>query len=248
MTSTTQTVLEPLRRLVRAMRERREAARLAGRPVDDVFDEIYRRNHWGGDESLSGTGSDQRQTARIVAELPPLLQRHGVQSMLDIPCGDFNWMSRVDLSGIDYIGGDIVADLIESNNARHARPGVRFSRLNLLSDALPQVDLVFCRDCLVHFSLADARKALANVVASGARLLLTTTFPAHPGNRDITTGLWRELDLESPPFSLGAPMEMIDEGCTEGGGAHADKSLGLWSIEQIRTALRDGEGTQPSLR
>jgi hypothetical protein len=238
MTATTQNALAPLRRLVRAVRERIEARRLAGRPVDDVFDEIHRRNHWGSSESLSGTGSDQRQTARIVAELPGLLRRHGVESMLDVPCGDFNWMSRVDLSGIDYTGGDIVTALVEANNERYARDGVGFRRLDLLSDPLPQVDLVFCRDCLVHFSLADVRRALANVAASGAKFLLTTTFPAHPRNRDIVTGLWRELDLQSPPFRLGEPVEIINEGCTEGDGEHSDKSLALWTTEQVRAALR----------
>ena len=28
--------------------------------------------------------------------------------MLDVPCGDFRWMAHVDLSGIIYIGGDII--------------------------------------------------------------------------------------------------------------------------------------------
>jgi SAM-dependent methyltransferase len=227
-----------LRQLVRSIRERAEARRLAGRSADEVFEEIYRRNHWRGDESISGTGSDKQQTARIVEELPRLLRRHGATSMLDIPCGDFNWMSRVDLAGIEYIGGDIVPALVASNTERYARPGVSFRRLDLMSDPLPPVDIVFCRDCLVHFSLADARRALANIAASGSRFLLTTTFPEHPRNRDIPTGLWRELDLESPPFMLGTPLELLNEGCTEGGGTHRDKSLGLWPMDQVREALR----------
>jgi SAM-dependent methyltransferase len=227
-----------LRQLARSIRERAEARRLAGRSADEVFEEIYRRNHWRGDESISGTGSDKQQTARIVEELPRLLRRHGAASMLDIPCGDFNWMSRVDLAGIEYIGGDIVPALVESNTERYARPGVSFRRLDLMSDPLPPVDIVFCRDCLVHFSLADARRALANIAASGSRFLLTTTFPEHPRNRDIPTGLWRELDLESPPFMLGTPLELLNEGCTEGGGTHRDKSLGLWPMDQVREALR----------
>ena len=97
-----------LRPIVRRARERIEALRVSGRPIDGVFQQIYERNHWRGSESASGTGSDLRQTAVITAALPVLLRRHGVRSMLDIPCGDFHWMSRVDLAGVDYIGADIV--------------------------------------------------------------------------------------------------------------------------------------------
>jgi len=226
-----------LRRLLRFARERVEARRLAGRSSDEIFGEIYRRNLWGGDASLSGTGSDRRQTARIVEELPRLLRRHGVSSMLDIPCGDFHWMDRVDLAGVSYIGADIVSELIEANRKRYGTRGVTFERLDLVADPLPRVDLVFCRDCLVHLSFADVRRALTNVCDSGARFLLTTTFPDHPDNRDIPTGLWRELDLQSAPFHLGEPLELINEGCTEGGGMHRDKSLGLWTIDQLHAAL-----------
>jgi hypothetical protein len=224
MTTTTPDVLAPLRRLVRAVRERMEARRLAGRPVDDVFDEIYRRNHWGSSESLSGTGSDQRQTARIVAELPGLLRRHGVESMLDVPCGDFNWMSRVDLAGVDYTGGDIVADLVESNNERYAGAGVRFRRLDLLSDPLPQVDLVFCRDCLVHFSLADVRRALANVASSGAKFLLTTTFPAHPRNRSLA-GTRPRIAPVQPRAAAGNAQRRL-----HGGWRHPQRQV-AWPLD-----------------
>lgn len=225
------------RQLVRMAREQREAARLAGRPIDDVFDEIFERNHWRGAESASGTGSDLQQTAVIVRELPKLLRRHGAVSMLDIPCGDFHWMDRVDLSGIDYIGADIVSRLVDANNATHATEGVSFVTLNLVSDQLPRVDLVFCRDCLVHLSLDNVQAALRNICDSGARYLLTTTFPDHPRNRDIPNGLWREINLQAPPFNFPPPLELLNEGCTEGGGEHRDKSLGLWTIEQVRMAV-----------
>lgn len=221
----------------RRVLERIEAWRLANRPMEDVFHEIYRRNRWGSPESASGTGSDLRQTELIARELPLLFRRYGVRSILDIPCGDFNWMARVDLEGVDYTGADIVPDLIACNNATYARPGVGFQTLNLAKDRLPRTDLVFCRDCLVHLSLDDVEAALRNVCDSGSKWLLTTTFPARRRNRDIRTGQWRELNLQGAPFLLPEPVELINEGCTEGGGEHRDKSLGLWSTDQLREAL-----------
>lgn len=222
---------------VRGARVKLEAWRLANRQMGDVFGEIYRRNRWGGRESASGTGSDLQQTAVIVAELPRLFERYAIASMLDIPCGDFHWMQRVDLGRVEYMGADIVPELVAADIAAYRRPGVAFSTLNLANDPLPRADLVFCRDCLVHLSFEDVYAALRNICASDARFLLTTTFPAHPRNRQIRTGQWRPLNLQAAPFLLPPPIELIDERCTEGDGEHRDKSMGLWTIEQLREAI-----------
>lgn len=106
--------------------------------------------------------------------------------------------------------------------------------LDLTRDRLPTVDLVLCRDCLVHLSFAQAQQALANIAASGARYLLTTTFTGRSENADIPTGKWRALNLQRPPFNLPQPLELINERCTEKDGRYADKSLGLWPVADLR--------------
>lgn len=65
---------------------------------------------------------------------------------------------------------------------------------------LPTADLILCRDCLVHLSFAHIDAALANFRASGARWLLTTTFPMIEENVDCEDGDWRALNLTLPPF------------------------------------------------
>ena len=203
-----------------------------------VFTDIYARNAWNGRDSFSGTGSDLYQTRIIAKAIPALLREVAASTMLDVPCGDFHWMSRVDLSGVDYVGADIVDEIIQKNRALHARPGVRFCTLDLLEDNLPKVDLILCRDCLVHLSFDDVYTALGNVCRSGSQYLLTTTFPDRPDNRDILMGDWRPLNLEQAPFNLPPPLRRIDEGCTEGDGYFVDKSLGLWRIDDVRRALK----------
>src|ERR1700690_4609194 len=75
-----------------------------------IFLDAFRDNRWGDAESISGPGSNLRVTEEIRKAIPELIADLGVRSILDIPCGDFNWMSRLDL-GVDYTGADIV-DLI----------------------------------------------------------------------------------------------------------------------------------------
>jgi hypothetical protein len=184
-------------------------------------------------------GSELDQTRVLIEQLPVLMREWRVASLLDIPCGDFFWMRHVDLTGIDYVGADIVEAIVESNRP-HQRAGIRFERLNLIRDPLPKADMVLCRDCLVHLSFADAQRSLRNIGASGARLLLTTTFPDRRTNVDIDTGGWRTLNLELPPFSFPPPLRLLNEQCTEWQGAYADKSLGLWRVPDLahRAAMR----------
>jgi hypothetical protein len=201
-------------------------------PAEDIFTNFFRENKWGGTESFSGEGSNLFQTAVIRQQLPTLFREIDIRSMLDIPCGDFNWMQHVDLGTIAYTGSDIVSELI-AHNSRYALPNARFCNLNLLKHKLPTVDLIFCRDCLVHFSFRDAFAALRNICESGSAYLLTTTFANDRHNSDIPTGSWYPLNLESPPFSFPPPLKLINEGCTQSGGAYSDKSLGLWNVANI---------------
>jgi hypothetical protein len=43
----------------------------------------------------------------------------------------------------------------------------------------------------------------------------------------------RMLNMEKFPFFFPKPIELIVEGCTEGNGEFADKSLGLWKLHDI---------------
>lgn len=126
------------------------------------------------------------------------------------------------------MGVDIVPQLIDGLRTS-ARANEAFVCLDLVTDDLPHADAVLCRDALVHLSFSQALSALHNIERSGARFLVATTFPGRE-NKDIATGGWRPLDMSAPPFELGPPIVLIDEGCTESGGRYSDKSLGVWRI------------------
>ncbi|MFD7666832.1 class I SAM-dependent methyltransferase [Streptomyces sp. NPDC059788] len=218
-----------------------------------IFGELYADDAWklfpGGDGrsenlSRSGSGSDLVQTAALRQELPALLAQLGVHSLLDIPCGDLYWMSQVELGVDSYLGADVVPEVVEQNQRKFARADRGFRVLDITRSRLPQVDMVFSRDCLVHFSNADVRAALDNIRRSGSTYFATTTFTGRVGNAaDIETGGWRSLNLCRAPFSLPAPLHLIDERCTEvyvseEGGAEVeqrftDKSIGVWRTADL---------------
>ena len=204
------------------------------------FQRIFDENAWGNSESISGEGSNLERTAVVRAKLPGLLERHRVRSILDAPCGDFYWMKEVALgdinAGIDYIGADIVPEIIERDIEWYAGPRRRFVLCDLVDDPLPMADLILCRDCLVHLPYAETRRAIDNFRRSGAIWLLTTTFTGDRANHDIAIGDWRPINLERAPYGFPRPVEVINEESDEVDeelGAFPDKSLALWRLADL---------------
>jgi hypothetical protein len=198
-----------------------------------IFETIFRHNAWGDPESASGPGSGRERTALFREDLLALLGELQIRTLLDAPCGDYNWLAHFELPIKRYIGVDIVPALIAANRARTDARRCRFLVRDIVCEALPRADLILCRDGLVHLSHADILASLRNFRRSGATWLLTNTWPAHPDNVDIATGSWRTLNFENTPFGFPPPARVIDEKCLGWGGAYRDKSLALWEIAQL---------------
>ena len=222
----------PIKSLYYDMKARR------GGSAEDIFNNIKEKNIWGSSESLSGPGSENTQTRVLESELPGLFRTYDIKSILDIPCGDFNWMKNVVCpyareNELKYIGADIVDSLINEVSAKYGSERMEFLKLNLITDELPKVDLIFVRDCFVHFSYKDIQKAMLNIKKSRSKYLMSTTFTHHRYNHNIPTGDWRPINLQEAPFNFPEPEYTLIEKCTHGDGAYQDKAMGMWRMEVL---------------
>ncbi len=223
----------PRKRTIAELRFAERADELTKLGLEERFERIYSTNLWSDAESRSGVGSRLDSTRVLRRELPKALRQLDARVLLDIPCGDFTWMEQVDLRGIEYIGGDIVASIVERNQRLHADKARRFVQLDLTRDALPDADVLLCRDCLVHLAHVNIRRVLATVARSNIRFVLMTSFPGRGDNYDVADGDWRPLDFQAPPFSFPEPHLVIVEGCEEEDGSYADKSLLAWRVKDM---------------
>lgn len=201
------------------------------------FTKIYKGNGWGSIESYSGTGSEYSYTENLRKHLPELLSHFNVKKLLDAPCGDFNWMKYVvESTEIDYVGADIVADLVEENNNLYQSERVVFIQLDITKDSLPAADLMICRDCLFHLSNENIRRFLNNFVSSDIPYLLATTHTNNTGfsNTNIEDGGFRALDLLSEPFYLSDNYFAVIDDWIPG---YEERKLCLWSRDQVAEAL-----------
>jgi SAM-dependent methyltransferase len=200
----------------------------------DPFRDIYNKNLWRSQESVSGGGSELAATETIRKMLPLLIDDLSIRSMLDVPCGDFNWMQEVikKCESVDYIGGDIVVKMIEKNKTRYNSNHVQFIQVDITKDELPKVDLIFCKDCLQHLSFKKVIDAINNFKKSGSKYLLVTSYPWTWRNYDILDGDYCPLNLQKSPFCLPKPLQKIKENSTVG-GVERDKTMYLYELSSI---------------
>jgi hypothetical protein len=170
--------------------------------------------------SSSGSGSNLGFAVNASLEiLRRAIQSYNISSMIDLPCGDVNWIfDSWETDSLEvYIGLDIVSPIIHLNQQRYRHHSNKiFATWDGSLCTLPKyslhvdikdkpdflpVEMVHCRDILQHMSLSDSMSLLCHVMTSGARILITTTFPSGV-NKNISYGGYYRNNLDHPPFSL----------------------------------------------
>ena len=195
-----------------------------------TFTKVYYENLWKNGQTVSGPGSTLIETETLRKVLPEIVKKHEILSVLDFPCGDFFWMRLVDWD-IEYTGADIVWDLIRMNQFHYGGYKRRtFILADIVEGIIPTAHLLFCRDCLGHFSQHDVQKAIENIKKSSCVYLMTTTFPEVRGDWDAHTGGWRPINLRVSPYNFPEPLELIDEKVFTNYGM---KAMGLWKIKDL---------------
>lgn len=181
----------------------------------NAFRKIYQDHAWMG-RSLSGPGSDPARTEAFRRVLQEFIRRRSVSSVIDIGCGDWASTRLVDWSEVDYLGIDVVPEVIAANRARYQRGRIRFEVLDATIALLPSADLAIIKEVLQHlpltgiFSVLDKLRSfrwaiLVNDIAhswSGGWKVLWRRKHLLATNNDIQAGGYRLLSLRDPPFNL----------------------------------------------
>jgi hypothetical protein len=201
--------------------------------MKEIFENIIKRRYW--QDTVCGTGSTLQFTAPLRQNLKSFLEKHQLTSMLDAPCGDYSWMSQTELpQGFEYVGADIVTDLVSANRLNY--PNVEFHQLDICQDSLPNVDVLFCRDCLIHFSFQDINIALTNIAKSNIKYVMLTNYP-DTDVRDITTGGFHKTNFTVNPINLGPAIDSIFDWVPGTANGNQKRSMSLWHRSAIEHYL-----------
>jgi len=200
------------------------------------FGEIYRTGYWNRNGPRSGPGSTVEYTNMFRPQFEHTITDLKIKSIFDAPCGDWTWMKEISFpKELEYVGADIVGDMVTTLSQRHSRPGVSFRQFDIITDAFPKVDVWLCRDCLFHLSNDHVKTALRSFLRSGSRFAFLTSHILDQPNSDIKTGDYRDLDLCQPPFNLPLPLRRLDDDPN----LPARRFVGVWERNSITTAIGD---------
>lgn len=193
------------------------------------FEKIYELGVWihGKDQdAASGLGSELEATEGLRSSLPGLLRDLKIQTLVDVGCGDWTWMSQLDLP-CNYLGLDIVENVVERNRASYSKPGIDFRQLDAVAEPIPDCNAVLCREVIFHLSFADGLSLIKNIKRHAEWLIITTDSTTW-FNSDIPSGDFRMLNLQYRPFRFPRPERELCDDCLVGG-----RKLAVWRTASL---------------
>jgi len=185
--------------------------------AEETFSEIYRRGLWGGG---SGTGSDDLYSRAYCDFVVRFARERGVTRVVDVGCGDFRVGRRIAEAGFEYIGIDVVKDIIERHQGHFGRGRITFMSLDATAEEPPAADLCLIRQVLQHLSNAEIGRVLENCrhyplnlvtehLPVGCDVIPNKDKPHGPDTRLCdASGVF----LNEPPFSLATEI-MLEVPC-----------------------------------
>jgi hypothetical protein len=220
--------------MIHGAKARRIARKLEGLSTQQVFSEIYTSGMWGKSADpnqpfYSGSGShDETVVQGYVDSVTAILRnRPSKLNLVDLGCGDFSVGSRIRPFCNDYIACDIVPQLIEFNRQKFEGSGVDFRIVNLVTDPLPQGDVVVIRQVLQHLSNEQIAQVIPKLYNSFDSLILAEHLPKteeytpnldKPAGPDIRTAFNSGIVLTQAPFNLKALEETVIHEAEQGNG------------------------------
>lgn len=195
---------------------------------ENIFTDKYINNSWGCNESKSGPGSTLSANIKLLSNIESFISEYDIKTIIDLGCGDFNWMKKFDFNLIDlYLGVDVVK-LIINDNKKYETNKIKFKESDITTDKIDYFDVILCKDVLFHLSYEDALNVISIIKKSKSKYLISTTFLNYE-NKDINTGEWRPINLKTSPFSLGEPF-LLWENIENKAQGWTSKSIGIWKL------------------
>ena len=233
--------MDKFKKLVNLFRYKMISLLISLIPDDEKkFTYIYKSSYWKNEKngSLSGSGSGIEASQNLVDELNRFIADNSICSILDIPCGDWKWMPGIDLKNINYIGGDIVSEIIDDNINRYSSSNVNFKKINLTKDELISCDLIIVRDLLVHLKNEDIFKCIENIKRHDIKYIALTHYPGNLSNKNPTWGdRWRPLNLLIDPFNFNEPNYILSD-ASKDGGVDEGRVMAVWKKSDFHQVRR----------
>lgn len=180
-----------------------------------AMEQVYDLNLWGANKTkfYSGEGSHHSNYVKpYITVVSSFLSSFSIPPVVcDLGCGDFNIGRQLVKYSNNYIGVDIVNDLILHNKKIFNQKQLEFKCLDLVKDSIPAGDCAIIRQVFQHLSNDEVQQIL-NKLYQFKFVIITEHIPKHNfiPNIDIISGQGIRLkknsglDVTSAPFNFKA--------------------------------------------
>ena len=183
-----------------------------------VFTSIFKSKHWIQENdnlkiiniSVSGHGSNTEtlQSKNLINCMIKFIDKFNINSILDIPCGDFLWMNQVMKirPEIRYLGIDIVDQIIKNNKNKYIHKNIEFKCEDILNFKTDKkFDLLLMRDFFIHINNSEIQIILDKIKKWNIDYFASESYSVEK-NFDVLTGKHRKINLKINPFNLSNPI------------------------------------------
>jgi len=209
------------------------------------FKQIWDFNAWGK-EVKSGPGSllqntiNMRRVLSSVIERIKLVLNKKTITFLDSSCGDMTWMPSFlkNRTDVVFTGYDIVPDNVDNHKKKFKGKPWKFEVHDIVSDPIPDKDIILSRHTLQHLLTGDVQRILANFLSSNSSFLLATNFAQFKTNIELDDDKqyrFRPVNLLLSPYFLPPPV------CTSLDIPSEKLDISLWDLRLIREQQSERE-------
>jgi SAM-dependent methyltransferase len=153
-----------------------------------AFQAVYQEQLWGRG---SGPGSSPANT----------IEYRAFVGVTDLGCGDWQFSHLIDWSQIEYLGLDIVPEIVAQNRSRFDEANLRFEEFTGV-EKLPGGDLLLSKEVFQHLPNQTIAEYLGVIRKKYRFALLTNSIePTGSVNVNISAGGYRPVRLWNAPFN-----------------------------------------------
>jgi hypothetical protein len=165
------------------------------------FEKIYADDKW---TYGSGPGSLESINKPYIEFLESFIQNNKVDKIIDIGCGDFQFMRRVDMGQASYLGFDVATSIVKVNQTKFGNDRLKFCEMPDDFSQIPDCDIFILKDIMIHLDNKYCQK-LINCIKSKSKYAIfvnNCTNIIEDYNKDINSGDFRPVDVSLAPFNL----------------------------------------------
>lgn len=181
--------------------------------LKENFTRVYTENIWGKQDeshmskrknkkfySGGGTDPDNDKNNTYINLIQSYINRPDISTVVEIGCGDWEVSSRIDWSGVDYTGYDLVESLIDYNTEHFGSGNIKFiCDDTIISNNATKADLIIVKDVFQHLPPSFCKDFIKSIPMNFKYNIITNDYS---NNNEIEIGGYCGNDFSQEPFNM----------------------------------------------